>query len=123
MNKSDLIDFLAENHQMSRAEARRIVGDLFGAIVKTVKGGDSVVISGFGTFRLHAREARLGVDPVSRARFQIPPVKVPVMPVVSCRQVSMASKSLRHWQSPCWQTGPKRPASCGVDTDAAHENR
>jgi DNA-binding protein HU-beta len=77
MNKSDLIDFLAENHQMSRAEARRIVGDLFGAIVKTVKGGDSVVISGFGTFRLHAREARLGVDPVSRARFQIPPVKVP----------------------------------------------
>ena len=40
MNKSDMIDFIAENHQMSRAEARRIVGDLFGAIVKTVKGGD-----------------------------------------------------------------------------------
>ena len=39
-----------------------------------------------------------------------------------CLLVWMASKSLRRWQSPCWQTEPTRPASCGANTDATHES-
>src|SRR5262249_48356045 len=63
MNKTDLIEHLAAKHELSKAEAGRVLETLLDAIVTTVKKGGSVSIPGFGSFKQHARAARNGVNP------------------------------------------------------------
>jgi DNA-binding protein HU-beta len=77
MNKAELIEHLASQHSMSKAEASRVVQTLLDAIVTTVKKGGSVVIPGFGSFKLHARAARNGVNPSTGEKIKIAAAKLP----------------------------------------------
>lgn len=77
MNKAELIEELATRHELSKAEAKRIIETLLDAIVTTVKKGGSVVIPGFGSFKQHARAARNGVNPSSGAKIKIAAAKLP----------------------------------------------
>lgn len=77
MNKTDLIERLATQHALSKAESGRIVDTLLDTIVATVKKGDSVVIPGFGSFKQHARAARNGVNPSTGAKIKIAAAKLP----------------------------------------------
>lgn len=77
MNKSELIEHLAAQHSLSRAESGRIVETLLDAIVTTVKKGGSVVIPGFGSFKQHARAARNGVNPATGDKIKIAAAKLP----------------------------------------------
>lgn len=77
MNKTDLIERLATQHSLSKAESGRIVDTLLDTIVATVKKGDSVVIPGFGSFKQHARAARNGVNPSTGAKIKIAAAKLP----------------------------------------------
>ena len=77
MNKAELIEHLASQHTLSKAESGRIVQTLLDAIVTTVKKGGSVVIPGFGSFKQHARAARNGVNPSTGAKIKIAAAKVP----------------------------------------------
>jgi DNA-binding protein HU-beta len=77
MNKAELIERLATQHSLSKAEAGRVVDTLLTTIVAAVKKGDSVVIPGFGSFKQHARAARNGVNPATGAKIKIAAAKLP----------------------------------------------
>ncbi len=77
MNKAELVEHLAEQHSLTKAESGRIVQTLIDTIVTTVRKGGSVVIPGFGSFKLHARAARNGVNPATGAKIKIAAAKLP----------------------------------------------
>lgn len=77
MNKAELIEHLAAQHELTKAQAGRILETMLDAIVTTVKKGGSVVIPGFGAFKQHARAARNGVNPATGAKIKIAAAKLP----------------------------------------------
>ena len=77
MNKAELVQHLATQHALSKAESGRIVDTLLASIVTTVKKGGSVTLPGFGSFKPHARAARNGVNPATGAKIKIAAVKLP----------------------------------------------
>ncbi|MGH6648654.1 HU family DNA-binding protein [Aquabacterium sp.] len=77
MNKTELIQHLATKHELTKAEAGRVLETLLDVVVATVKKGDSLTIPGFGTFKQHARAARSGVNPSTGAKIKIAAAKLP----------------------------------------------
>ena len=75
MNKSDLVDALAEAAGMTKADAARAVDAMFapagGIISGALKGGKRVQITGFGTFESKHRKARQGRNPRTGQTIQI----------------------------------------------------
>ena len=67
MNKSELVQELANKTKMTRADAQRAIDALFetngGIISKALKKGDRIQITGFGTFETRKRKARTGRNP------------------------------------------------------------
>ena len=67
MNKSELVQELANKTKLSRADAQRAIDALFdtngGIIGKALKKGDRIQITGFGTFETRKRKARTGRNP------------------------------------------------------------
>ena len=76
MNKTELVDQLASSTSLSKADAGRAVDALFdvkkGIIAGALKGGSKVQITGFGTFETRQRGARMGRNPRTGDRIQIP---------------------------------------------------
>lgn len=76
MNKTELIDRLAESCSLSKADAGRAVDAMFdpsgGIIAGALRGGAKVQITGFGTFETRRRGARMGRNPRTGERIQIP---------------------------------------------------
>ncbi|MDH3206859.1 MAG: HU family DNA-binding protein [Gemmatimonadota bacterium] len=81
MNKSDLVDALASEAGMTKADASRAVDALFapsgGVISKALKGGKRVQITGFGTFESKQRKARMGRNPRTGQAIHIAATKTP----------------------------------------------
>ena len=77
MNKTELIEHLASQHELSKAEAGRIIETLLDAVVSTVKKGGAVTLPGFGAFKQHARAARNGVNPSTGDKIKIAAAKLP----------------------------------------------
>jgi nucleoid DNA-binding protein len=77
MNKSDLIDAVAGNADLSKASAGRAVEAVLGGIGDALGNGDSVSLVGFGTFSVRHRKAREGRNPSTQQPMHIPESKVP----------------------------------------------
>jgi len=77
MNKTELIEAMAESADISKAAAGRALEGMVEAITNTVKSGDTVSVIGFGTFSLRERAARTGRNPKTGAEIQIPASKSP----------------------------------------------
>ena len=77
MNKSELVDAMAESADISKAAAGRALDGLIDAITVAVKNDDSVSIVGFGTFLLRARAARTGRNPKTGKAIEIAASKTP----------------------------------------------
>jgi DNA-binding protein HU-beta len=71
MNKSDLIDAIAANSGLSKADAGRALDGLTTAVTKALKGGGTVSLVGFGTFSVKRRGARTGRNPRTGATIKI----------------------------------------------------
>ena len=77
MNKSELIDHIAQQADMSKAAASRALEAAIDAITDALKNGDSVSLVGFGTFVATEREARTGRNPRTGDAIKIDKAKVP----------------------------------------------
>ncbi len=77
MNKTDLIDHVAKQADISKAAAGRALDALVGAIKTTLRKGGSVTLVGFGTFVVGKRAARTGRNPRTGAAIKIKAAKVP----------------------------------------------
>jgi len=77
MNKSQLIDAVASDSGLSKADSARAIDSLVGTVTKTLKKGDEVSITGFGKFSVVKRAARQGVNPRTGERVKIKASKAP----------------------------------------------
>ena len=77
MNKSDLINAIADSADLSKADAGRALEATIDAITGSLKANDSVSLVGFGTFLVRERAARSGRNPQTGATIQISEAKVP----------------------------------------------
>ena len=71
MNKSDLVSAIADHSGLSKADAARALEATTSAITGALAKGDSVAITGFGSFLVRARVARSGRNPQTGATIQI----------------------------------------------------
>ena len=77
MNKSELVDFIAAEAEISKAAAGRALDAVTTAVKKTLKKGGTVTLVGFGTFSVGKRAARIGRNPQTGAEIEIKAAKVP----------------------------------------------
>ncbi len=77
MTKAELIDKMANDGKVSKAEAGRLLNSLFEGITNALSRGDSVTLVGFGTFSVSKRAARKGRNPQTGKEISIPAAKVP----------------------------------------------
>jgi DNA-binding protein HU-beta len=77
LNKSDLIDHIAQSADISKAASGRALEAALGAITTTLKKNGSVTLVGFGTFMVGKRAARTGRNPQTGDAIKIKAAKVP----------------------------------------------
>ena len=77
MTKADLIDNVARAVQMSRKDSEIIVETIFESVVKSLRTGDKVEIRGFGSFRTRQRRPRIGRNPKTGTRVEVPAKTIP----------------------------------------------
>lgn len=77
MNKSELIDAIAAEADISKADAGRALDATLNAITDGLKKGDTVSLVGFGTFSVKERAARTGRNPQTGQPIQIAAAKIP----------------------------------------------
>ncbi|HEY7987234.1 MAG TPA: HU family DNA-binding protein [Methylophilaceae bacterium] len=76
MNKSALIESIAFNAGISTEQAGKALNAMTGAITKSLKQGENVMLLGFGTFKVNKRSARMGRDPRTGNEIKISARKV-----------------------------------------------
>lgn len=77
MNKSQLVDKIAEGAEISKAAAGRALDSFIEAVTGALKKGEQVALVGFGTFQVRERSARTGRNPQTGQTIQIAAAKVP----------------------------------------------
>ena len=77
MNKSQLIEKIAEGADISKASAGRALDSFIEAVTEALKEGDQVALVGFGTFAVRERAARTGRNPQTGETIQIAAAKIP----------------------------------------------
>jgi len=77
MTKADLIDEVSRVVEMTRKDSEVIVDAIFESVVRSLRTGEKIEIRGFGSFRTRERRARVGRNPKTGARVEVPPKRIP----------------------------------------------
>ncbi len=77
MNKTQLVEKIAENADISKAAAGRALDAFTEAVSNSLKADETVALVGFGTFSVRTRAARTGRNPKTGEEIQIAEAKVP----------------------------------------------
>jgi DNA-binding protein HU-beta len=78
LNKSELIDSIAEQSSLSKKDAEKFLNALIESFVNTLSEGDEINLANFGSFKVKTRAARKGRNPQTGAEITIPERKVVV---------------------------------------------
>ena len=78
MNKTNLVDIVAEKANLKKKEAEAAVNAVFEAIQKDLAEGGKVQLTGFGSFKVKERNARVGRNPKNGKAIKIAASKAPV---------------------------------------------
>lgn len=77
INKDLLIDAISAQADLSKKDIEVVIDMLTDKITEEIRKGNKVTLTGFGTFRISDRAAREGINPQTKARIQIPAMKIP----------------------------------------------
>jgi len=77
MTKADLIEEVSGVVEITRKDSEIIVETILGSVVKALRASDKVEIRGFGSFRTRQRKPRVGRNPKTGARVEVPSKTVP----------------------------------------------
>ena len=77
MTKAELIEEVSRVVEMTRKDSEVIVEAIFDSVVKALRGGDKIEIRGFGSFRTRERRGRIGRNPKTGAKVEVPAKKIP----------------------------------------------
>ncbi len=78
MTKAEMIVAVAEKTGMTKKDADKAVAAVIETITETLKKGDKLTLTGFGSFEIKTRAAHAGINPKTKAPITIPECKVPV---------------------------------------------
>lgn len=78
MNRQELIKAVAEKTEMTQKQSAFLIDVVFSEITAALQSGDKVVLSGFGTFEVKERAERIGINPATKEKIEIPSSKLPV---------------------------------------------
>jgi integration host factor subunit beta len=77
MTKADLVEKVTAAGELTRRDGEVIVETIFDAVIGALKSGDKIEIRGFGSFRTRQRNSRIGRNPKTGERVDVPAKKVP----------------------------------------------
>jgi len=77
MNKTELIEKIADEANGSKNEAQKFFDAFTNVVESELRKGNQVQITGFGKFYVQQRDARQGINPQTKQRINIPASKVP----------------------------------------------
>ena len=77
MTKADLVEEVAKVTSLTRKDSEVIVDTLFESVIKALKAGDKLEVRGFGSFRVRQRNARVGRNPKTGEKVEVPAKRVP----------------------------------------------
>lgn len=91
MNKSDLVNYVASQSKLSKADSARAVDAIMESITKCLKQGKDLRLTGFGTFSVIKRKARQGRNPRTGEAIQIKASKLPKFRAGKALKASVAA--------------------------------
>lgn len=109
MTKADLIEDVARKTELSRKDSEVIVDTIFEGIVKSLRGGDKIEIRGFGSFRTRHRNSRVGRNPKTGERVDVPAKDIPYF---------KPSKELKDLVNNTQESAPPTPSVAPAQTTA-----
>ncbi len=77
MTKAELIERVAVATDVTKKQAETIVDTIFESIIHSLKQGQKIELRGFGSFRLRERGARIGRNPKTGVKVDVPAKKIP----------------------------------------------
>ena len=77
MTKAELIEEVSRDVEMTRKDSEVIVETIFDSMVRALRGGDKVEVRGLGSFGTRQRRARVGRNPKTGARVEVPAKRIP----------------------------------------------
>ncbi len=77
MTKAHLVEEVARGTDLTKKDAEVIVSTVLDSIVDSLKDGDKIELRGFGSFRIRERGSRIGRNPKTGARVDVPSKKIP----------------------------------------------
>ena len=77
MTKADLVEEVIRVTELPRKESETIVETVFESIIQALQTGDKIEIRGFGSFRTRQRRGRIGRNPKTGAKVDVPPKRIP----------------------------------------------
>jgi integration host factor subunit beta len=77
LTKADLIEQVLRVTELPRKESETIVETIFDSIIQALQSGDKIEIRGFGSFRTRERRGRVGRNPKTGAKVEVPAKKIP----------------------------------------------
>lgn len=104
MTKSELIDDVSGAVEMTWKDSEVIVEAIFDSVLRALLGGDKIEIRGFGSFRTRERQPRVGRNPKTGARVEVPAKRIAYF------KASKELKDLVNAESSGGQPGPQEAA-------------
>lgn len=105
MTKADLVEEVTHLGDLTRRDGEVIVDTIFESVIQALRSGDKIEIRGFGSFRIRQRKPRVGRNPKTGAKVDVPAKSVPYF---------KPSKELRDL------VNPKAAAPPATPEDSAH---
>ena len=107
LTKADLIEEVLRISELPRKESETIVETIFESIIDALQKGDKIEIRGFGSFRTRQRRGRIGRNPKTGAKVDVPPKKIPFF---------KPSKELKDFVNNSESNGTEGGSSTGAPT-------
>lgn len=101
MTKADLVEEVTQLGDLTRRDGEVIVDTIFDSVIGALKSGDKIEIRGFGSFRIRQRKPRVGRNPKTGEKVDVPAKRVPYF---------KPSKELRDLVNPGEKTAAAAPA-------------
>ncbi len=77
MTKAGLVDEVARSVQLTKKQAETIVNVVLDSIVESLRDGEKIELRGFGSFRIRNRKSRMGRNPKTGAKVEVPSKRIP----------------------------------------------
>ncbi|MDX1918354.1 MAG: HU family DNA-binding protein [Candidatus Caenarcaniphilales bacterium] len=114
MNKTELIDKIADKTQLEKTKVARVVNGFLDVVAESLSKHEPVTLIGFGTFKVRRRQSRKGVNPQTRREMTIPATDVPVISFGESLKKSVSQKKKMKTFVTATSAKPKKAAKAPV---------